>query len=198
MTQSSSKTAILILAAGASSRMSVPKQTLRWGSHTLLQHSLDQALAANADETFVVLGAHFEAIKPLVECTEAQVLFNPNWQQGMGASIAFGIERIQTQGYTQALIMLCDQPSIDTRYLNRMIDAHAELQSTVATQYDDDHVGVPAMFDQLMFATLMQLNEDKGAKKLLNSPNVEVKTLKPSTPLFDIDTPNDYRRYKPL
>jgi len=46
----------LVLAAGASQRMGSPKQLLRLGEKTLLEHVLGAVRDANVDEIVLVLG----------------------------------------------------------------------------------------------------------------------------------------------
>ena len=53
------KLAVLILAAGASSRMGKPKQLLPWKNTTLLGHAIAQAKKVST-AVFVVLGANAE------------------------------------------------------------------------------------------------------------------------------------------
>ena len=55
---------IIILAAGVSSRLGRPKQSLLYKGHTLLQHSIETALAAPAQRVIVVLGANAATLQP--------------------------------------------------------------------------------------------------------------------------------------
>jgi len=51
-------TGIIILAAGASTRMGSPKQQLMYQGKTLLQHTIETALSTECSPVIVVLGAH--------------------------------------------------------------------------------------------------------------------------------------------
>ena len=52
------KVAILVLAAGASSRMKTPKQLLKIGNQTLLELVLEKAKALTSLHVYCVLGAN--------------------------------------------------------------------------------------------------------------------------------------------
>ena len=54
---------IVILAAGASSRMGQPKQLLKIGNDTMLERVAKTALNSDANEVYVVLGANAATIE---------------------------------------------------------------------------------------------------------------------------------------
>src|SRR5680860_1232621 len=82
--------AIVILAAGASSRMGQAKQLLPWEDTTLLGNAIRKAKASDANSVIVVLGANAESIR--MEISESQIIIieNPIWASGLGTSIARG------------------------------------------------------------------------------------------------------------
>ena len=82
-----SKFAVLILAAGSSSRMGVPKQLLQWKGTNLLQYCINSVKDINADAIFLVLGANSEKIRSKIDTNQITVLYNHNWKKGLGSSI---------------------------------------------------------------------------------------------------------------
>ena len=95
MLDSQSNIAIVILAAGASKRMGEPKQLLKWGDTTLINHAINTAVAVNSKEILLVLGAHYELIEKSIENSEVTILNNLHWEKGLGKSIAFAIDYLQ-------------------------------------------------------------------------------------------------------
>ena len=90
--------AAVVLAAGSSSRLGTPKQLLRYRGETLLHRTVRLALAAGLDPVHVVLGCDASAIGDALEELRDRVttVINPDWQTGMGSSLARGIASLPT------------------------------------------------------------------------------------------------------
>jgi len=192
-----SKLAVLVLAAGSSSRMGRPKQLLNWKGNPLLQHSIEQAKKSNGDEVLVVMGSDFELIKSQTDSEGITVLKHVNWKNGLGSSIAFGIEYIQNSlpHIDSVLIMLADQPLVDADYLNRMIETYrSNATKIVASLYPNNKLGVPAIFNKMYFNQLTQLNLDRGAKEILYKYSDKLLSLDATALVIDLDTIEDYER----
>lgn len=191
---SQSKIAILILAAGESKRMGTPKQLLKWGKSTLLNHSITQAVNSKADSVFVVLGANFDTIKDSIDTDDVTVLKYADWKLGMGNSIAFGIQKIWSLAFDGVTLMLVDQPQIDTSFLNKLIlEFQQSEKPIIATGYKNG-AGVPAVFDKTYFEQLVSLSGKKGGRLLINN-NLSNATLITSIDnIADIDTMEAYEK----
>ncbi len=188
--------AIIILAAGSSSRMGQAKQLLPWGGSNLLNHCIIQAKNSNAKEVFVVLGANYEAINTSVKNEPITILRNPGWEKGIGESIAFGVKKIASKKFDGVLIMLADQPQIDIAFLNKLITRfETSPKAIIATGYKNS-VGVPAVFNKSYFEDLMNLTGDKGAKQFVELQQYNVLVLSFPTTIVDIDTHKDYLSLK--
>lgn len=189
--------AILVLAAGASSRMGTPKQLLPWNGANLLDSVIENALVFSPDHVVVVLGANAKEIQAhSIHNKGVQFVFHKNWNLGLGSSIAHGVDFIQEIGQnTKAiLILLGDQPLIDPEYLGKMIKAHESSgKGIIATEYDKG-VGVPAIFARSYFSNLAQLNKDIGAKQIIKNFKNDTFLLGPSGKTIDIDTLEDYQK----
>lgn len=187
------KIPVLILAAGSSSRMEGDiKQLLPFKKTTLLGHAITQAKAVS-EETFVVLGAHFEAIYEAIS-KDTTVIFNPNWESGIGTSIAEGIKQIleKDQEIKAVLIMLADQPLVDANFLQEMIHMfNTNSSKIIATQYGRK-LGVPAIFDFSLLVELKDLREDYGARHIIQTHSEEVLGIDPKGKEFDVDNKKNY------
>ncbi|MDT0607567.1 nucleotidyltransferase family protein [Croceitalea rosinachiae] len=185
--------AVLILAAGASTRMGQSKQLLPWGETTLLNHAIAQANYVS-EHIFVVLGANKDSIEKTLS-NEVSVIFNPSWKQGMGTSIAVGVSKIQKGHLFDALlIMLGDQPLLDGSYLNELNQLFGTSKNRiVATSYGDKN-GVPAFFHNSLFNELRKLSKDYGARSLMQRHVQYLSSLNPNGKEIDIDTPETYNQ----
>lgn len=188
--------AILLLAAGASSRMGSPKQLLTWGDSTLLNHSINQAANSKANDVFVVLGANHKKISKTINDTTITVLKNDEWELGMGNTIGFGINHIQDLGYDGVLVMLADQPLIDSIYLNNLIVAFARSNKSIIASSYNKGAGVPAIFNKSYYKELSALNGDRGAMQLIINYQEETEIIDAGNLLVDIDTNEMYKKAK--
>ncbi len=194
---SNPKIAVVILAAGASTRLGTAKQLLPWKGTTLLEHSIETISELNCDDNFVVLGASHKLIKSKIDFNVVEVLVNKDWKFGLGNSIAFGVKYILKNNIVVdgILLTLADQPLIDSEYLNSLIDKfEVNNNQIIASSYSNDKKGVPVLFDKIFFEELSNLNGDKGAKTLLDKYAPNVFTLNAEQLVFDIDTKEDYEK----
>lgn len=190
-----SKFAVLILAAGSSSRMGVPKQLLKWKGTNLLQYCMNSVKDLNADTVLLVLGANSEAIRSKIDTNQVTVLVNEHWKNGLGNTIAFGVNHITTtlSDIENILIMLVDQPLIDSNFLKLLIKTHVRHKKKLTcTLYQEHQFGVPAIFNKNYFEELSQLNDDFGAKRILKKYVDKLSYVDGKNFNLDIDTIADY------
>lgn len=186
--------AIIILAAGASTRMGQPKQLLPYQGRSLLQHTVESAIASLCQPVIVVLGANAQQISTQVNQDLVQIVENPQWNLGMSTSIRSGISALNhySQNIEAAVITVCDQPYISTEMINNLISAYfATKKPIVASQYAQT-LGVPALFNRNLFPELLELNADTGAKYLIKKYREQVLAVNFPLGAIDIDTPKDY------
>ncbi len=155
---------IVVLAAGASRRMGRPKQTLHWPAvgKTLLQHTVDTAEATQLPVT-VVLGAHAAAIEDqTVLGHRCQILYNPDWKEGMASSIRAAVAALRDRADT-LLFCVCDQPYLSTDHLLALLAAQPP-SGWAASRYGNGAWGVPLLAHRSHYDALLTLHGDVGAK----------------------------------
>jgi molybdenum cofactor cytidylyltransferase len=186
-------TGIIILAAGNSSRLGKPKQNLIYQGKTLLQHAVSAAANSSCQPVIVVLGAIMETILPEADKAQITILHNPNWQQGMSASIRLGITELQkTASIENVIIMLCDQPFADATIINHILQKHKQSRKGIIASAYNNTLGVPVLFNKKYFAELLELTGDEGAKKLLTVYTDDIEPVNFEQGAIDIDTVEDY------
>ncbi len=186
--------AIIILAAGASTRMGSPKQLLTWGNTTLLNHTIEQAINSKSDAVYVVLGANYTAIKKSIIHKQATLLHFKNWKEGMGSSIMYGMQNLPPNKFDGVLVMLADQPQIDTSFLNKLISQFYQKKLSIISTQHKHGSGVPAIFANSYFKKLLRLRGDEGAKQIIANSMDKVLALSPFKIIEDIDTMETYFR----
>lgn len=188
---------IVILAAGSASRMGKPKQLLKIGTSTLLENAILQAQQTKAKNVFCVLGAHQEKILNQLTSSKIKFIINREWHKGLSTSINTAINYLQSNAADpQAILfMLVDQPLVDKKYLNVIIDLHQKHPSKIIASTYHKKGGVPALFPKKYFQDLKMVAGDKGARNYLIEQETNCIKLPSSHQLFDIDTPEDYEQF---
>jgi molybdenum cofactor cytidylyltransferase len=184
--------AVLILAAGSSSRLGQPKQLLPFKETTLLEHTITCAQSVS-DNVFVVLGGNQSAIQSAVDLQDIEVILTQDWYKGIGSSISSGIKSItKTIQDTQSImILLCDQPKITNELLVELVAIHEEKQKLISACKYGNSFGVPAIFNKSMYNDLKELKDDAGAKIIIGKNKNKTSFLNFSDGIIDIDNPDD-------
>lgn len=162
---------IIILAAGASRRFGgQAKQLLTLDGKSLIRRIVETAIAAQVGESIiVVLGANQTPIQVELTGLSVQLIDNPHWAEGMSTSLRAGLTTLMRNypDLDAVVVLLCDQPLITPALIRQLVVVYTETgKPLVACRYTGG-VGVPALFARPVFADLLALNGDKGARYLL-------------------------------
>lgn len=189
--------AALILAAGQASRMGTLKQLLVFEGETLLTRAIRTAREAGFAPVIVVTGAGREPVQASIAKEPVEVIWNANWQSGMGSSIAAGTRHLQALAADVAgvAILLSDQPLLTSEHLKSMRHRLNTEPSSVAIAAEyGGSFGVPAIFKRELFTRLAEIPSESGAKMLLQSPDILVTGFTLPEGAIDIDTRSDFDR----
>lgn len=189
-----SNCAIIILAAGASTRLGRPKQLLPYHGKSLLEHAVDTANDSEASPVIVVLGAHARELEELVDEKKLHVVENKEWNEGMASSIRCGLNTLKRVALLSdgVILMVCDQPYLDAGIINELIATQKRTgKPIVACQYGNT-AGTPVLFYKTLFSELLELQGDKGAKKVMEKYTENMVTVPFAGGEIDIDTEEDY------
>jgi molybdenum cofactor cytidylyltransferase len=191
------KVAVLVLAAGKSSRMGVPKQLLKVKGKTLLDITLENAKKINSENFFCVLGANANKVKNEISEKKVQLVFNKNFEKGLSSSIVCGVTFIKKKdpNFEAILILLADQPEVSAEYLRQLIEVHKRNPSKIVATSYKNNAGVPVIFPKQYFEKLQFLEGDKGAQQFINNHVLETIQFQTKKPFLDIDTQEEYQSY---
>jgi molybdenum cofactor cytidylyltransferase len=187
-------TDIIILAAGASTRLGRPKQLLPWQGITLLQHAVQTALTVTT-QPVVVTGANEEYLATEINTGQVELVHNPHWQQGIASSIRCGLQALlnRTPSPDQVIFMVCDQPFVTAGLLLNLINEQQKSRQPIVASAYADTLGIPALFDKSMFPQLLDLEGDTGARKLIRQYGAAVASVSFPEGKIDIDTQGEYQ-----
>lgn len=185
---------IVVLAAGMSSRLGSPKQLLVYQGESLLKHTVNVALQTSMRPVIVVVGANSDTVKKEIEGMELMVVENEGWEEGMASSLRCGLAAMQkiSPDADGIIFMVCDQPFVSKLLLESLLQAQHETGLPIVASSYEGKLGTPALFHQSLFAELMKLKGDTGARKLIRDHEYLVKTVAFPKGIIDIDTKADY------
>lgn len=183
--------AILILAAGTSSRLGQAKQLVKYQKKTLLENACINALKIS-ENVFVVLGSRENECKETIKNLNVNVISNKEYKDGLSSSIKAGI--LELLSFKKVLIMLCDQPFIPISHFKKLIKESEENNTIICSLYDNK-IAVPAIFPENKFSLLIKLEGDKGAKDIIKNNEHKYIVLDNKFSL-DIDEEADLKKLK--
>jgi len=180
----------VVLAAGASTRFGSPKQLVRVAGRPLLHSAIAHAADVAGSSVTVVLGAHAAELTPLLTHSQALIVINRDWREGIASSIRTGVSRLPPS-CNAVLLMLADQAALTAEDLKRLVSAWRRQPDYIVAARYGMTTGVPAVFPRSVFADLAALRGDTGARALLQRNPDRVVRVPMASAAIDIDTTED-------
>jgi len=189
----------IILAAGASKRMGHPKMLLPWGNETVLTHVLSVFQNAEVKDIIVVTGGASEQINELISSFNVRTVYNEEYAETeMLSSIQPGIRALTPQ--TRAvLIGLGDQPQVQEGTVRKVCEAFLKSQSDLVVPSHRMRRGHPWLVARPLWNEILEMQPPKSLRDFLNNHAQEIEYVTTDNPsiLQDLDTPEDYLKFKP-
>jgi len=188
--------AILILAAGLGRRMgdaARPKLLLPWhDGKPILWHTVRNALSLELGEVIVVVRPDLPEMLEALRDLPVRCVPNPRYMEGMGTSLAVGIEAL-SEDAEAVLLMLGDEPDVSVDIVARLIEVYSRNGTPITIAKYGEQVGPPAIFARSIFPDLIRLDGDVGARQLIarHSEWACVVSFEEAERPHDIDTMKD-------
>lgn len=185
---------IIVLAAGASTRMQEPKQLLEFEGKTLLRRAVETAISTNCKPVVVVLGANFNETLAEIKDLPVDVCHNNDWRKGLSSSLQCGLKNMLNlnPNLDAFIATLADQPYISANHLQDFIKRFQQTTNPlIAAKYNETN-GVPALFGKQIFNEFKEISGDKGAKMILKKHQDTLISIDLPEAAHDIDTRQDY------
>jgi molybdenum cofactor cytidylyltransferase len=188
--------AAVVLAAGESRRMGMPKPLLRFGDKTFLDQILSTLSRCEVDMITVVLGSQAGAIRASTDLSRVNVVVNENYQGGQLSSLIAGLRSVLDE--TDAILLcLVDNPFITPEVIGRIIAAFRESHKPIVVPVFNGRRGHPTLFGAAVFDELLDAPAGEGARHVVNADRARVLEIEIAEPriLARINTPEDYTSY---
>lgn len=190
--------AILILAAGASSRMGgVDKLMQDIDAIPLLARVIARAMATGLP-TYVTLPDLSHPRAQLVRDGGAIPVLVADWATGMAASIRAGIAALP-EAIQGVMILPADMPDLQSVDLQDLENTARNAPRNIIRATTQSGVpGHPVIFPANLFAELQAISGDKGARAVISAHRSKVLAhpLPGSRAICDLDTPADWAAWR--
>lgn len=180
---------VVVLAAGASTRMGQPKITLPWGQHTILEQVL-HTVQATPLRPLVVVTPHDAALSPVLARHQAHHVINPA-PVGLAQSLQLGLAAFDDR-LSAVLVVLADQPHLPAVTFNLLAQRWRETQALAVAPFYDGQRGNPILLDARLWPRLRALPPTAEPRQALADVTIEPVLMDDPATLLDCDTPADY------
>jgi len=194
--QQAPRVAVIVLAAGRSTRMGGPNKMLADANgQPLVVHAVKAALASQAVEVVVVLGHMADQVKAAivqaVPTSRLRFVINPDFAEGLSTSVRTGIAALD-KDIDAAIVQLGDMPGVNSALLDRLMAAFSPVEGrSICVPTVGGKRGNPVLWDRRFFAEMAKVEGDTGAKHLIgeHADLVCEVEMTGEAAVTDIDTP---------
>ena len=189
----------IILAAGQSRRMGLPKMLLPWGKLTVVEQVIQTFLRAGIEDIRVVTGGARELVEKVIEPYPVQKIYNSNYEAGeMLSSLQLGLSALSHRAEA-ALISLGDQPQVQERTVRLVCEAYRKGRSRLVVPSFQMRRGHPWLVARSLWNEILALRPPESPRDFLNqhAADIHYVGVETSSILADLDTPEDYQKTHP-
>lgn len=189
-------TAAIIMAAGSARRYGQLKQLLPLGGEPALRRIVDTARRAGFQQIVLVLGCGAQQVRmALGDLSDVDIVDNPDWQEGMSASMRLGLAALRARIGATALL-LGDQPLISASLLRALLVERACSGALLVAPSWQGRWRNPVIVARSLFAALSEVEGDRGGRDVVRAHAQHMRLVPWDDPscFYDIDQPQDYAR----
>lgn len=194
----------LLLAAGAGSRMGLPKALVRdEADRPWLTRAVDVLLEGGCDGVTVVLGASADEAEEvladgLADPARVHVVRALAWQAGMGASLRTGLRELAGTDHDAALVHLVDLPDVTADVVARVLARSDPGPSALARASYDGAPGHPVLLGRDHWVPVTDAaSGDRGARRYLSVNDPRLVECGDLASGVDVDEPTSDQRPAP-
>ena len=185
------KLAIIILAAGSSSRLGQSKQLIKIDGQSLLERQCDLALSVTKN-VYCVLGCAAQIHQQVIGKKPVSIVVNEKWLQGMSHSLAAGVKALPDY-IDGVMIVLVDQWQLNVDHIESLIEQRRKMPENIIVASsccrEKSKQGPPVIFPKKFFSQLIELTGEQGAKPILIKHPKSIQHIEMSDAFIDLDTP---------
>lgn len=178
--------------------MGRPKLLLPLGNGTVVGRLVDSLRNGGVRRIVLVTAPGGGELREWARDRELEIATNPNPERGMLSTILKGIEHLEATTMSSSgplLISPADVPGISAQSIRRLLAAYPAAQNLIVPTYRGKR-GHPLLLAPELMSELHDLDPEVGLKQIRDHHEVlEIAVADPGI-LSDIDTPEDYERFR--
>jgi molybdenum cofactor cytidylyltransferase len=186
--------AAIVLAAGQSRRMGRNKMLLPFGASTVIETVVNEVAACAAVRDMIIVTGHqHNLLEARLAHAPVRCVFNPAYAHAeMLISIQVGLRALPADSLA-ALVVLGDQPRLQSDIVRRVIDAYAP-DTLIIPSYQMKR-GHPILIDRALWADVLSLPDTATLRDFIQAHAKQIRYVEVETDsvLADLDTPEDYQ-----
>ncbi len=184
--------AVIILAAGASTRMGMPKALVKFKAKTFLETVVENFQKAGIEKLVVVLGHAAEQIATELNLPADMYVLNKTYRLGQFSSFQAGVKALgpNIEGTFLALV---DQPQIGTNVIKKIRNVFVENPEKIIIPTHQGKRGHPPIFPKTLFQDILLAPTSQTAANIIhkNEDRVLEVEMDDETILWNINTRQD-------
>lgn len=185
--------AAVIPAAGLSSRMGDFKPLLPLGGRPVVERAVELFAAEGMEPVIAVTGKRAEDVGEAASRAGAQVVHNPDFEQGMYTSVLAGVKALPED--VDAFFMLpADMPLVRRETIRRLIREYERTRPAVLYPKFLGDRGHPPVIGRSVFEDILAHGGEGGLRTVLerHEPDARDLDVADGGTLIDLDHPGDY------
>lgn len=173
--------------------MGKPKQSLPFGSTTLLGSVITTTSRSRLAEIILVLSHMTAQLEPAHELPAVKRVINHAPEDGLSSSLKLGIAAVSPAS-NGALVLMSDQPHVGVELIDYLVEEFERSRPGALVPLYHGERGSPVLLGRPFWRVIERLHGDVGARELLREHPELVRTVEVGHlgRLGDIDTPEQY------
>jgi CTP:molybdopterin cytidylyltransferase MocA len=185
----------IVLAGGRSQRMGRPKETLKVGDETFLEHAVRVLREGGCEDIVVVLGVDEPELLGLTSGSGARAARSGGGPEQID-SLRAGLRALPATAEA-AVVVPVDHPLIEPGTVSAIVETFKDCRAPVVRVSHEGRHGHPVLFAATVFDELLSDELPDGARTVARAHADDLVDVDVDDPgvLIDIDTAADYEEH---
>lgn len=189
----------VVFAAGRSERMGQPKMILPWGKTTVIGQVIHILSQSSVDEILVVTGSDHDRVELALQGLAVRLVYNAEHaKKEMLSSAQAGLGSLGEM-VEAALFVLGDQPQIELEVVERVLAEYRKTKAPLVVPSYQMRRGHPWILDRSLWPMVFKMEPPESLRDLVRTraSSIHYVIVDTATVLQDLDTPQEYRQFRP-